>query len=37
MSYAEKTSISVVKPKADIEELIQRAGTGSRGMEQKDG
>ena len=26
MAYAEKTSVSVVKTKADIEELIQKAG-----------
>lgn len=28
MAYAEKTSVSVVKTKADIEELIQKAGAG---------
>lgn len=28
MAYAEKTNISVAKTKADIEELIQRAGAG---------
>lgn len=28
MAYAEKTSVSVSKTKADIEELIQRAGAG---------
>ena len=28
MAYAEKTSVSVSKTKADIEEMIQRAGTG---------
>lgn len=28
MAYAEKTSVSVAKTKADIEELIQKAGAG---------
>ena len=28
MAYAEKTSISVARTKADIEELIQKAGAG---------
>lgn len=28
MAYAEKTSVSVAKSKADIEELIQKAGAG---------
>lgn len=28
MAYAEKTNVSVAKSKADIEELIQRAGAG---------
>ena len=29
MAYAEKTSVSVVKTKADIEELIQKAEQNS--------
>ena len=28
MAYAEKTSVSIAKTKADIEELVQRAGAG---------
>ena len=28
MAYAEKTAVSVAKTKADIEELIQKAGAG---------
>lgn len=28
MAYAEKTSVSIAKTKADIEELIQKAGAG---------
>lgn len=28
MAYAEKTSVSVAKSKADIEELIRKAGAG---------
>lgn len=28
MAYAEKTSVSVSKTKADIEDLIQKAGAG---------
>lgn len=28
MAYAEKTSVSVSKTKADIEDLIEKAGAG---------
>ena len=28
MAYAEKTNVTVAKSKADIEELIQKAGAG---------
>ena len=31
MAYAEKTAVSVAKTKADIEELIQKAGAGHHG------
>lgn len=37
MAYAEKTSVSVAKSKADIEELIQKAGAGQFVSGYKDG
>ena len=29
MAYAEKTTVSVAKSKADIEDMVQRAGAGT--------